>query len=127
MPLSPLLACLPLRSKYLHQYDHVNYADDQVFFSNEEIHVRDNPEIGIIHAPEKCKYVKYNGKWTPEGIKFLGMRILDGCELISETRSGVREKVIAEFKHLFSPEVLEEVMKITEKNEFSKIMNEFHQ
>jgi hypothetical protein len=55
MPLSPLLATLPLREHYLSQQVHVNYADDQVFFGNEPFVIKDNPEIGIIHAPEKCR------------------------------------------------------------------------
>jgi len=61
MPLSPLLSILPLQSKYLNQAVHVNYADDQVFFSNEPMEIKDNKEIGIIHNEEKCKWVKYNG------------------------------------------------------------------
>jgi hypothetical protein len=126
MPLSPLLATLPLRRHYLQQRVHVNYADDQVFFGNEPFEIKDNKEIGIIHAEEKCKWVKYNGKWTEEGIKFLGYRILEGKDLRSETRSGVREKVLKEFKDLFSAEVLEEVMKITETNQFAQVLNEYH-
>jgi len=55
MPLSPILSILPLQSKYLYQAVHVNYADDQVFFSHEPIKIKDNPEIGIIHNEEKCK------------------------------------------------------------------------
>jgi len=55
MPLSPLLATLPLRRHYLQQRIHVNYADDQVFFGNEPFEIKDNKEIGIIHAEEKCK------------------------------------------------------------------------
>jgi hypothetical protein len=47
-------------------------------------------------------------------------------ELISETRSGTMEKVKEEFKTLFSPSVLEEVLNITDSKEFSKILNTYH-
>jgi hypothetical protein len=55
MPLSPLLSILPLKDLYLNQCEHVNYADDQVFFMNEERVIQDNKEVGIIHNLEKCK------------------------------------------------------------------------
>lgn len=126
MPLSPLLSILPLQSKYLNQAVHVNYADDQVFFSNEEMKIRDNKEIGIIHNEEKCKWVKFNGKWTSEGLKFLGYRLYESMELISETRSGTTEKVKEEFKTLFSPKVLEEVLNLTDSKEFSKVLTTYH-
>jgi hypothetical protein len=47
-------------------------------------------------------------------------------ELISETRSGTMEKVKEEFKTLFSPKVLEDVLNITDSNEFSKILTTYH-
>jgi hypothetical protein len=54
MPLSPFLSILALKD-YLSQAENVNYADDQIFFSNTELRVMDYKNQGIIHSPEKCK------------------------------------------------------------------------
>lgn len=126
MPLSPLLSILPLKDLYLNQCEHVNYADDQVFFMNEEKIIRDNKEAGIIHNLEKCKWVKYNGKWTKEGLKFLGYRLLEGREFMSETRSGTKEHVVEEFKKLFTPKVLDSVLEITSSESFAEVFNNYH-
>jgi hypothetical protein len=54
MPLSPFLSILALRD-YLGQSEVVNYADDQIFFGETKIDIKDSKEKGIIHSPEKCK------------------------------------------------------------------------
>jgi hypothetical protein len=53
MPLSPFLSILTLK-EYLGQQESVNYADDQIFFGNEEFFIEDIPAFGIVHAREKC-------------------------------------------------------------------------
>lgn len=52
-PTSPVLATLTLQD-YLEQIPCVNYADDQIFYSDKDFTIKDNPEMGVIHAPEKC-------------------------------------------------------------------------
>jgi hypothetical protein len=54
MPLSPFLSILVLKD-YLGQKDVVNYADDQIFFGNEEFDIQEMKEKGIIHSKEKCQ------------------------------------------------------------------------
>jgi len=53
-PISPLLAILAL-DEYLKQEKHVNYADDQLFYSNEAFVTEDKPESGAIEAQSKCR------------------------------------------------------------------------
>jgi hypothetical protein len=86
-PISPFLSILVMR-KYLSQQAHVNYADDQIFFANKDFEIKDLPALGIVHNPEKCAWIKRDGKWLKE-LKFLGL-IYNGVEgtLRSETRSG---------------------------------------
>lgn len=60
-PTSPVLAILTLQD-YLKQTPSVNYADDQIFYSDKKFVIKDNPEVGIIHAPEKCGWIRYNGE-----------------------------------------------------------------
>lgn len=124
MPLSPLLSIIPLARHYLNQCEHVNYADDQLFFSNKPIEIKDNKELGIIHAEEKCKYVKYAGKWTKDGLKFLGLRLLNGIDLRSETRSETREKVKEQLKKIFDEKTLNKIMQLEDEKDFTKILSE---
>jgi hypothetical protein len=53
-PTSPYLSILPLEDLYLKQQKHVNYADDQIFYGEEEFEIKDNPKYGIIHNESKC-------------------------------------------------------------------------
>jgi len=54
--MSPFVSILALK-EYLSQQDSVNYADDQIFFGNEEFKINDNPEIGLVNSddPNKTK------------------------------------------------------------------------
>jgi len=70
-PLSPFLAILAVR-EYLQQVGCVNYADDQIFHSNEPFVIKDYPEMGIVHNREKCGWIRRNGVWLKE-LKFLGL------------------------------------------------------
>jgi retron-type reverse transcriptase len=51
-PLSPFLAILAIRP-YLSQQKCVNYADDQIFYSDEYFEIKDDPANGIIHNQDK--------------------------------------------------------------------------
>lgn len=88
-PTSPFLAilCMPQYLTQNKNVNFVNYADDQIFASDEEFEIKDFPKKGIEHAPEKCGWIKKDGKWLKE-LKFLGLvyNPEDGS-LRSETRS----------------------------------------
>ena len=99
LPISPFLSILGLKD-YLSQQEVVNYADDQVFFGNEAFEIKDFPDQGIVHNEEKCGWVKYDGKWTEKGLKFLGFRLTE-TNFHSETRKGIREEVHHEIIELF--------------------------
>jgi hypothetical protein len=53
--IGPLLA-ISIGKQYLEQEDSIAYADDQIFFPGKVSRepIGDNPNVGIIHAPEKC-------------------------------------------------------------------------
>jgi hypothetical protein len=54
LPIGPILA-ISINKEYLDQEDAVAYADDQIFFpKNVSKIIKDDPEVGIIHAQEKC-------------------------------------------------------------------------
>lgn len=87
-PLSPLLAILAM-DRYLSQAKNVNYADDQLFYSNQYFVTGSVPEDGAIEKPSKCSWIKKDGKWLKE-FKFLGMIYNPFTkELRSETRNGI--------------------------------------
>jgi hypothetical protein len=54
MPLSPFLSILALKD-YLNQSEVVNYADDQIFFGDQEFKIQEKKDNGVIHSPEKCE------------------------------------------------------------------------
>jgi len=89
MPISPFMAILPLKECFLNERigskfeDYVIYADDPIFFSNSPIKVNGNPEMGIHphEVGEKAGYIKYDGKYTERGLKFLGLRLKDESKL----------------------------------------------
>jgi hypothetical protein len=92
IPLSPFLSILILR-KFMEQNKNVKciaYADDMIFFSNKEFHVHSLPADGIVLSKEKCAWVKYEGKWTGNGLKMLGFRVTKDNKFVSETRNGIR-------------------------------------
>jgi len=45
---------ISIGKEYLEQEDSVSYADDQIFFPKEKKDIKDDPNLGLIHAPEKC-------------------------------------------------------------------------
>jgi len=51
-PTSPFLSILTLK-KFLSQQRSVSYADDPVFFGDQEFTIRDFPSEGIVLHPEK--------------------------------------------------------------------------
>lgn len=102
-PISPFLSILAIK-EYLSQQNSTNYADDQIFFGNSDFEVRDNPEYGIIHSEEKCKWVMREGKWLENGLKFLGLRLTNSWELMSETRNGVKAKILKSLCVIYSNE-----------------------
>lgn len=103
MPMSPFLSILAL-DNYLSQKDSTSYADDPLFYSNESFQVIDEPENGIINSPEKSKWVIQNGIWDPQGLKFLGFRLLPNWEWKSETRNGVKAEVNQFIKSIYTNE-----------------------
>lgn len=63
------------------------YADDSVGFSDSPINLSIPRTMGgVVFAPEKCGYVKYEGKWL-KPLKFLGL-MCDGKLFKASTRKG---------------------------------------
>jgi len=86
-PTSAFCSILTLKD-YLSQTKYVvNYADDQIFASYKNFFIWDDPTSGIVHADNKTRWIRVNGKWLRE-IKFLGL-IYNPWDktLRSETRS----------------------------------------
>lgn len=119
-PTSPFLAILALRG-YLKQLGKkgvcVNYADDQIFASNENFIIKDEPSKGIVHSEEKSGWIKKDGKWLKE-LKFLGL-VYNGDDdtIRSETRNEksirIDEDIIKlweELKYKDSKSVLEDMV-----------------
>lgn len=122
-PISPFLSILAVKD-YLTQQNSVNYADDQVFFGNKEFVVNDNPEIGLVHAPdnEKCKWVMKDGKWLGNGLKFLGLRLTKEWELMAETRNGVKAGINKDIIAIYSDEGLRRLKGIKTKKQFNEYL-----
>ena len=109
MPMSPLLSILCL-TEYHSQQTCVAYADDQVFFGNEYFKTKDflknkKPKTnwGIVESPEKCRWVKVDGKWTEGGLKFLGFRLHEDGTFHSETRKGIVGQINWKILELYDP------------------------
>lgn len=60
-PTSPFLSILSLRH-FLTQETSVSYADDPIFFKDEEFEIQDDPKGGIMLNYEKSSWVKRDGK-----------------------------------------------------------------
>lgn len=123
-PISPFLSILAVKD-YLSQQNSINYADDQVFFGNEEFAVKDNPEIGLVHAPDanKCKWVMKDGKWLGNGLKFLGLRLTKDWELMAETRNGVVAGINKHFLTIYSNEGIRRLRSIKTIGQLNKYVD----
>jgi len=94
-PTSPFLSILILQ-KFLTQQRSVSYADDPVFFGDQEFKIYDYPNEGITIHPEKSGWVKKNGKWL-KPLKFLGLEF-DGKVLRARTRNGSTLELSSDIK-----------------------------
>lgn len=123
-PISPFLSILAVKD-YLSQQNSVNYADDQVFFGNQEFTVRDNPEIGLVHSRDtsKCKWVMKDGKWLGNGLKFLGLRLTKSWELMAETRNGVVAGINKHFLTIYSNEGIRRLRGIKTLGQLNKYVD----
>jgi len=120
-PISPFLSILAIK-EYLSQQDSTNYADDQVFFGNKDFVIKDNPEYGIIHSPEKCSWIMRNGKWLKDGIKFLGLRLNKFWELMSETRNGVQAHIHPDLAVMYSNEGIKRLKALKSKKQVDQYL-----
>jgi len=68
---SPSLSILTLK-EFLSQVPSVSYADDPIFYSNQEFNIKDEPEHGIVLNKSKSGWVKKGGKWL-KPLKYLGL------------------------------------------------------
>lgn len=84
-PLSPLLTILTMKP-FLSQQTSISYADDPIFFSEEDFKVYDQPPNGLVIHEDKSFWVKREGKWLAP-LKYLGL-IYDAATetLSSKTR-----------------------------------------
>lgn len=100
-PTSAYCSILTLKSYLSQTAECVNYADDQVFADNKVFEIKDNPKRGIIHAPEKCKWIRYAGVWCDE-LKFLGLIYNPWTNIIrSETKTGKSTTIYSDLIHLW--------------------------
>lgn len=120
-PISPFLSILAIK-EYLSQQNSTNYADDQIFFGNSDFEVKDNPEYGIIHSEEKCKWVMREGKWLENGLKFLGLRLTNSWELMSETRNGVKAKILKSLCVIYSNEGIKRLNALKSMKQVDKFL-----
>lgn len=120
-PISPFLSILAIKD-YLSQQDSTNYADDQVFFGNKVFLVKDNPEHGIIHSEEKCSWIMREGKWLKDGLKFLGLRLNKSWELMSETRNGVKAKILSDLGVIYSNEGIKRLKAVKSKENVNQYL-----
>jgi hypothetical protein len=135
MPLSPFLSLFVL-TDYMEQgfgltkwnkkppTECVGYADDFIFFSWEEFEVHDIPSLGVVHAKEKCGWIKFKGTWTPKGLKFLGFRVFENGKFLAETRSGTLGPILDIFLKVYKDESLlgaiEELQEIETLNHLTR-------
>ena len=70
-PTSPLLSIMSLRH-FLQQVPSVSYADDPIFYSDEDFKIRGMKKYGIVIHPEKSGWVKKEGKWRKK-LTYLGL------------------------------------------------------
>jgi hypothetical protein len=116
MPCSAFLSIFVLGDYFEQKWTDIKkkviaYADDFLFFFKEKCIPRDFPEYGITHSKEKCGWIKYAGKWTPKGLKFIGLRYFGATdEIESETRSGTKGKIAPEILNLYSNKKALEVL-----------------
>lgn len=89
-PTSPFLSILALRH-FLTQRESVSYADDPIFFDDEDFEIQDDPKGGILLNPSKSSWVKRDGIWL-KPLKYLGVEY-NGQTLSAKTRNGATLKI----------------------------------
>jgi len=88
-PTSPLLAILPLRD-FLRQAPSISYADDPIFYSEEDLEISGDEGNGIIIHEGKSQHVKRNNQWLTD-LKYLGLKYNpDTYSLSGNTRKSSR-------------------------------------
>jgi hypothetical protein len=113
LPIGPLLA-ISIGAPYLRQAESVAYADDQIFFPKDTTSlIKDRPEIGLIHAPEKCGWIKKGHVWMKTHYKFLGFTMTPDWEWRSKTRNGVVGNINGGVEQLFTNEGLKMIKDLT--------------
>jgi len=103
--IGPILA-ISISKQYLEQEDSVAYADDQIFFPKKvsKDPIGDNPNVGIIHSPEKCGWIIQNKEWIKPEFKFLGYTLNSKGEWKSKTRNGVIGELNRGVEQIFTEE-----------------------
>lgn len=126
MPMSPLLSILALKD-YLSQQEPyvipINYADDQEFGSKQDFVIKDDPSNGIVHATEKCSWLMRDGQITKGGSKFLGFRLTENWELVSETRKGIKAGVHDYIKRIYTAEGINRLRKVNNPNDLNNFVD----
>lgn len=122
MSMSPFLSILVLKD-YLNQEISVNYADDQIFFANKFFEIKDQPEFGVVQNNEKSKWVKINGIWKQENLKFLGFRLFNDWRFESDTRNGTRESINADILKVYTKESLNKIKAIKSLEDLDKYLD----
>lgn len=98
-PTSPFLSILTLK-EFLSQQKSVSYADDPIFYSDEDFTIKEDAYNGIILNKEKSSWVKRDGVWL-KPLKFLGLILHPDGTLTSETRKGRSERISTELVEMW--------------------------
>jgi hypothetical protein len=104
LPIGPLLG-ISISKEYLEQEESLAYADDQIFFpASKNKKIKDDPEVGVIHAEEKCGWIVKEGIWQKSKFKFLGFTLSSESDWESNTRKGTIGKLHRRVEQMFSDE-----------------------
>jgi len=98
-PTSPFLSILTLKD-FLTQVPSVSYADDPIFYSDEDFEIKEDIYNGIELNREKSSWIKRDGIWL-KPLKYLGIILHPDGTLTSETRKGRKERLSTEIVELW--------------------------
>jgi hypothetical protein len=97
-PTSPLTSILTLR-EFLTQVPSISYADDPIFYNENDFSVKGDPNKGIHIHEGKSRFIKRGGQWL-ETLKYLGMEYNPFTDTFSgNTRKGSRLELTREYRN----------------------------
>lgn len=77
---------------FLSQVPSISYADDPIFYSDEDFTIQDDPKSGIVLHPEKSSWVKRDGVWL-KPLKYLGLVYDENAKTLTASSNPVISKL----------------------------------